>query len=397
MKRTNIYFLALVIMLFPLTAGHTQEIDGSILARLTTVDNKTIPPQQYLSKDIALKKPFVVKGKVTDKGGEAIPSVKVNITQLMDYQSFQSTTDNDGIYQIELSSNETATTYKLSIEFLSGEFEFDSNKIFAEKAYQVSSKYPSSYRTSDTLCMNELIYLANKNSNPKEEKVRLVINIAHQKESILTKKPEESAMDVINHIIPSIPTSIKERLIARFEEMRKIKPEEVKYFEALGLLQYELRAIPERNYRDAAINRFRTAIKIGSANMEVHYDLIDLLSEAGYYGESIQIAVRALQLIGDDASKFNMKQDFQWFIRRAQFNFAEKEKEKKLTEEELKLRNDWSLKLLEDQREVYRQEGFPSEIKKYDRKEGTQEEWWYYNKGICYVFLNGMLNTKREF
>ena len=92
-----------------------------------------------------------------------------------------------------------------------------------------------------------------------------------------------------------------------------------------------------------------------------------------------------------------MKQDFQWFIRRAQFNFAEKEKEKKLTEEELKLRNDWSLKLLEDQREVYRQEGFPSEIKKYDRKEGTQEEWWYYNKGICYVFLNGMLNTKREF
>ena len=302
MKRTNIYFLALVIMLFPLTAGHTQEIDGSILARLTTVDNKTIPPQQYLSKDIALKKPFVVKGKVTDKGGEAIPSVKVNITQLMDYQSFQSTTDNDGIYQIELSSNETATTYKLSIEFLSGEFEFDSNKIFAEKAYQVSSKYPSSYRASDTLCMNELIYLADKNSNPKEEKVRLVINIAHQKESILTKKPEESAMDVINHIIPSIPTSIKERLIARFEEMRKIKPEEVKYFEALGLLQYELRAIPERNYRDAAINRFRTAIKIGSANMEVHYDLINLLSEAGYYGESIQIAVRALQLIGDDAS-----------------------------------------------------------------------------------------------
>ena len=64
---------------------------------------------------------------------------------------------------------------------------------------------------------------------------------------------------------------------------------------------------------------------------------------------------------------------------------------------EKKLRNEWSLTLIENQREVYRRDGYPNERKTYKRREGVQQEWWYYGKGVCYIFLNGMLNTKREF
>ena len=107
--------------------------------------------------------------------------------------------------------------------------------------------------------------------------------------------------------------------------------------------------------------------------------------------------VKAKSMIGENAKYFDDKQEFEWIIRRSKFYIAEQNTQKKVTDEEKNLRNEWSLKLIEDQRNLYRTEGYPDEIKNYDRREGIQQEWWYYEKGICYIFLNGILNTKLEF
>ena len=378
---------------------YAMNVDGMAIAEVTGKDSKRIMPQQYLSKEIALVRPVIIKGRITDKGKEPIPAIKVYITNLLNFESIESTTDNDGIFQIELPANETPTTYKLSVKFLSGEFEFESDKIFAEKPYQVSKNEPSGpLRASSTMCLNELIYNTDRYAPPKDEKATLILNIALQKNSILTKEPKEAAAEIIsNKLNPSIPTSIIERLIARFEELRKINSEELIYFEVLGLLQYRLKEMQGRNYKDAAINRLRMAVKLGSTNMEVFRKLIDLLCEKGFYGESIQVAVKARNMIGEDAKYFDDKQEFEWVIRRSKFNIAEQNKEKKITDEEKNMRNEWSLKLIEDQRTIYRTDGYPDEIKNYERREGVQQEWWYYEKGLCYIFLNGILNTKLEY
>ncbi len=399
MKKIYIICLAIVFGVFMIPVeGIPGDIGDDITAIITTRGDKRIPPQQYLSNEIALKRPVIIKGKITDKSGEAIPAVMVTVLNLQDYKSIRDTTGDDGAYRIELPVNKELATYKMSILFLSGEFEFDSNKIFLEKAYQESSKAIVFTRPSNSMCLNELLYLAGKKTNPKSENVTLIINIAHQKESILAKKAIESAKDIMDRDKDiSIPISIKERLIARFEEMRKIYPKKLLYFEALGMLQYELKNFTERNYRKAAINRFRAAVKLGSVNIDVYHRMIDLLTEAGYYGESIQVAVRAIELFGDEPDMYDDKQEFELLIRRSKFHFREQDKGKAVTAEEKSLRKEWSLTLIEDQREIYRQAGYPKEIKNYKRREGVQQEWWYYDKGICYVFLNGMLNTKKEF
>ncbi len=399
MKKIYTFILVLVfsVFVFP-SEGFSRIFGDDVTAIITTANGKRVPAQQYLSKEIALKKPVVIKGKVTDKGGEPIPSVMVLISNLKDDESVQDATGDNGSYRIELPANDKMTTYKMSIIFLSGEFEFDSNKIFTEKAYQESSKDITSYRASNSMCLNEMLYLAKKKTRLKSKDITLTLNIAHQKESILTKKAIESARDIIDRKNDvSIPISIKERLVARFEEIRKIYPEERLYFEALGFLQYELKNLPNRNYRKAAINRFRAAVKLGSVNIEVYYRLIDLLTEAEFYGESIQVAARGLELFGENTERFKDRQELEWLIRRSKFHFKEKDKEKILTNEEKGLRKEWSLKIIEDQRDVYRREGYPNEIKNFNRREGVMQQWWYYNKGLCYVFLNGMLNAKKEF
>ncbi len=391
MKNRLIIVVSLFMVLIMVKGSFSFQKD--VLAVLTDEKGINIEAQNYLSKEVILKKPVIIKGRVTDKGEEPIPSVKLYVSNLLDYNSIETVSDNDGYYRLEIPENTDATTYRLSIQFLPGEFEADSTKIFAEQDYSASR-----IRPSDSLCLNELIRARAKKTKRKEEKVIITINIAHQKESILTKNPEDAAKDVIKHRLnPSISIPIKERLIARFEEMRKIYPENLSYFEALGILQYELRNVAGRNYKNAAINRLRQTLKLNSTNMEVYHNLAELLADRGYHGEAIQAAVKALTIIGDDAETYEDREEFKWRIERERFNVKLAEKKKPLTKEEKKQRTEWSLKLIEDQREIYRKHGYPLQFKQYDLKEGKLEEWWYYTKGICFIFLNGMLNTKKEF
>jgi len=394
-KMKNKLIAKILACLFLASCAGTALCGEDVIAVLTGEKGMTIEPQKYISKDIVLKKPLVIKGRVTDRSGEGIASVKLYVTTLLDYNSFESVTDNDGYYELQVPANETATTYRLSIQFLPGEFEADSTKIFAELDFTPRKVKEKRARPSSSLCLNELVSTRGVAS---KDNIALSINIAHQKESVLAKKPEEAAEDVVRHKLnPSLSLPIKERLIARLEEMRKIYPDKLVYFEALGLLQYELRDVPGRNYKDASINRLRQALKLKSVNLEIYRTLIDLLSDRGFDGESIQVAVKALTLVPDTSEGYKEKEDFKWLIERAKFNAGLKEEKKVLTKEEKQKRTDWALTLIEDQREVYRKNGYPQQFKRYELREGIQEEWWYYTRGFCFVFLNGMLNTKTEF